>query len=396
MAGYERIEDIAEKFTFSKGQPEKLAAMEAGETFPTFNQAKDIARKYGISEGILYMPPKLARQQIHDVGAIHDFRMGSNRLKTPELIRFLRDVLNRQELLTEIMEEDDTPDLSWIGASKGQAAGSIAQTLIHLIWQGASPALELKDWITKVEERLGVAVMQPRPYHSYSIKNQISGVAINDDKMPVVVLDITDNTQRRMFTLLHELAHLMIEAPGMSKVDSETGSIIPENQKEEKLCDTVAANALMPIQVFKASWKKQTTDKENIESLSKATGASLSACAVRAQHLGFIEGSTMKGLLTIYQKSYTAKQVQQRQYQQKRKDEGKATGYGTPPSLVARNRIGPRMTLKSLLAYDEGRISARDLYDIFGVKLKHLTKIASGVDYEMVRWRPPPDRVSNA
>ena len=394
-AGFPSIEDAASRLDFAKKNPEKLAQMEAGVHFPTLNQLETIAWEYAINKGLLYLPPEQARQQLPDVRGIHDFRMGRDRRNTPELIRLLREVLTRQQLLGEVLDEEEVPDLSWIGTYRRQLPEQIAQALRRMVWQKDKPSTKLNEWIHKVEERLGVTIMQPHPHSSRSIKNQISGVAIDNSKVPIVVLNTKEVDKRRLFTLLHELAHLMIKAPGISKIDSESGNVIPENQQEERICDAVAAEVLMPEEIFNSVWDSSRDEKENIRHLSRETGASASACAVRACRLKQIDEGTMARLLKIYQKKYEEAQAKRKEYQERRKKENKKGG-ALSRSIVARDNVGPRMTLISLLAYDEGRISARDLYDIFGVKLKHLPKIAEKVDYELVRWNPPPGETSKA
>ena len=387
-AGYAQVEDAARRLSFAKENHRRLADMEAGKTDqsrPTPNQVRELAQAYAVSEGLLYMSPELARRQIPDIDSIRDFRLGKDRRKTPELIRLLREVVTRQKLLREILDEDDIPDLSWIGAYKAQSPTEMANALRTRIWRDENPSPGLNEWIRRVEERMGVAVMQPRPHHSRSIKGQLSGVAISDDKVPVVVLNTNDKQERRLFTLLHELAHLMIKAPGISKVDGESDQIVPEDQAEESLCDAVAANTLIPAEVVSELWDPRQEAEANVARLSNKMGGSASACAVRACRLGHIDESTLHRLLSLYRQRHKEAQERPRQ--------GGDSFRGLAPRIVARERVGPRMTLKSLLAFDEGRISALDLHDIFGVRLKHLTAIAKEVGYELVRWRPPPEEM---
>lgn len=397
-AGYKRVEDAAHKLSFARGKAQKLAAMEAGEdekARPTPNQVRELARVYGVDEGLFYLPPERAHQEIPDISDIHDFRMAGDRRKTPELIQLLRGVVARQQLLGEMLEEEERPDLSWMGKYRSLPPAKIASALRKIIWQDDAPATGLGDWIEKAEQRMGVAVMQPHPHHSRSVKGQMSGVALGHGVLPVVVLNAGDGQQRRLFTLLHELAHLMIQRPGISKIDSESGAAIPEDQEEERICDAVAANAIIPPNIFNTMWKQHQEPTENIKHLHRKTGASASACAVRAFQFEQIDRGTMVGLLTIYRKQHQAKQEREKAAREKRRRENDNAGGGGPhPKFIARDNVGPRIALKSLLAYDEGRISTRDLYDIFGVKLKHLTAIAETVNYEMVRWRPPAGEYS--
>ena len=381
-----------------------LESWEAGEDQPTVSAATELAKGYSMPMPLFYLKPELLRENLPDIYSITDFRAGRDHRNTPELIRYLRDVLISQQLLSEVLDDDDVPDLSWIGKSKGKTSDKIAEALLDRVWQKGlldrvcqkdSPQTKLNKWIERVEERLGVAVLQPRPHPSHSIGHQISGLALEDDTVPIIVLNTKDIPERRLFTLLHEIAHLMVKEPGISKMNYESGKPIPPNQKIEALCNRVAAKALMPKAIFDQNWKHEQTEKKEINKLSKLTGASLSACAIRAYNLDFINEETMTELVAGYMKSYTDKMERDKANLERQIKEGKSSGGGPSEAQKARDRIGPGMTLKSLLAYDEGRLSARDLYDVFQVKLKHLTKISGLVDYTLVRWHPPPDKVSS-
>ena len=365
----------------------KLKDIESGQTPITLSQLRKLANKYHVSEGIFYLPQKIAEQQLPDINSIHDFRMGANRRKTPELIRYLRDVMQRQQLLCDVLEEDDQPDLSWIGKYADAPAIKIAEALRKMLWGGKEAEKGLKEWKRETEEQLGVAVMEPRPHYQHSIRHQISGIALNSAKLPVVVLNSKDNNERKLFTLIHEIAHLMIKKPGMSGVDSDSGQRIPENQSEERLCNEVAAETLLPNNIFKSYWGDEQRSSENakaiIDDIVKKIGVSHSACAVRAHRLNLLKEGDMRQLLKTYKSLY---QYHQERQKTKNKEKG---GGGPPPKYTALGNVGHRMALKSLLAYDEGRVSARELYDVFGVKLKHLTSIAEALDYNLVRWRPP-------
>ena len=366
-----------------------LTEMESGQAPVTLSKLKNLAKKYHVNEGIFYLPPEIAEQQLPDINSIHDFRMGANRRKTPKLIRYLRDVMQRQQLLCDMLEEDDQADLSWIGKYADAPAIKIAESLRKILWGEKDAKKELKEWKREAEKQLGIAIMEPRPHHQYDIEHQISGIALNDSKLPVVVLNSKDNQERKLFTLIHEIAHLMIKKPGISRIDSDSGQHIPENQLEERLCNEVAAETLLPNNMFKAHWGNEQRSSESakviISGMVKKIGVSHSACAVRAHRLNLLKKEDMNQLLQIYKMEYQRSLEKQKEANKKKK------GGGPPPEYTALGNVGHRMALKSLLAYDEGRVSARELYDVFGVKLKHLTSIAEALNYNLVRWRPPDE-----
>ena len=388
-AGYQSVLDAAPEFYFSRKTPQRLAAMEAGKDYksrPTLRQIKNIARVYGIDEWLLRLPPEQARLQLPDIGSIRDFRDSRrSKRKTPELVRLLREVMTRQQLLRQVLDEKDVTDLSWIGAYSGKQPEQIAQDLRRMIWQDKTPETRPRAWIDRAEKYMEVAVIQP---HNYSVKDQLSGIAIDNDRVPAVVINADERPEIRLFTLLHELAHLMINAPGISKVDSESGYVIPACKREERICEAVAVNVLIPQGIFNELWKQHLKASENIEHLGNKTGASAAVCAITAYRRKQIDRGTMTRLLKIYKEKHQEKQERDRAARERRVQKGEPDST-LSQSLIARDNIGSRMTLKSLLAYDEKRISARELYYIFGVKLRHLADIADRVNYKLVRRKLP-------
>jgi len=166
------------------------------------------------------------------------------------------------------------------------------------------------------------------------------------------------------------------------------------NHQTERLCNEVAAEALMPGDEFHQSWQQTMAagaDHERaIKRLALDTGASYSAVTVRAANLNLLSVDVMQGLLGKYAAFYAQSKQREAEKREQRKAQGKPAG-GIAQKVVALGRAGPRMTRKALIAYDEGRISSMDLYDIFGVKLNHLPKIAEQVGHHLVRWHGSVD-----
>lgn len=394
-AGYASIADVVANTSYlskRKDGVKELQDWEAGSAMPSTTATKSLASTYGMPVAYFYLTPEALLSNLPDISGIEDFRVGDARIMTPQLNRYLREVVAQRDLLREVLDEDDIAkiDLSWIGKWDGEDAETIASAMCKRIWQSETPKPELAEWISRIEGQFDIAVIQPRPHHAHSIGEEISGLALADDKIPIIVLNDRETLNRRLFTLLHELAHLMVKAPGISRHTYESGQNLPQVSKIEHLCNSVAENALMPKEAFRHIWSQQARLSDKIKAVHKTTGASLSATTVRAHHLNLIEEDDMQKQLNTYATAFRQKQAKVAYAPpQKRKPIQRKPVFGRGQDSLAYDRVGPRMTLKSLLAFDEGRLSALDLYDIFGVKLNNLPKIASKVNYSLVRWHSP-------
>jgi Zn-dependent peptidase ImmA (M78 family) len=66
-----------------------------------------------------------------------------------------------------------------------------------------------------------------------------------DENLPVVYLNNSTTKTRQIFSLLHELAHLLIGINGLSKFDTSYIDRLPQVEKKiERFCNAIAAEVL--------------------------------------------------------------------------------------------------------------------------------------------------------
>jgi len=92
----------------------------------------------------------------------------------------------------------------------------------------------LNEWI-KILENNGILVFQI----SITMNKKIRGFSLIDEDVPVVVLRRSDETSAKIFTLFHELAHLLLQECGIC--DWEESDI-----SHEKFCNHFAGAFLVP------------------------------------------------------------------------------------------------------------------------------------------------------
>jgi len=83
----------------------------------------------------------------------------------------------------------------------------------------------LKYWRQAVEEA-GVFVFK----NSFKQKD-ISGFCLRDEDLPIIYLNNSTSKTRQIFSLLHELAHLLLNMNGLSKFDSDYIDRLPSKEK---------------------------------------------------------------------------------------------------------------------------------------------------------------------
>lgn len=106
----------------------------------------------------------------------------------------------------------------------------------------------LKLWRRAIEAR-GVFVFK----NSFK-QREISGFCLMHDEFPVIVINNSTTKTRQVFSLLHELAHLLFNRNGISRFDTiGIDELPPQDRAIEWFCNSVAAEILVPTRDFAIS-----------------------------------------------------------------------------------------------------------------------------------------------
>ena len=108
-----------------------------------------------------------------------------------------------------------------------------------------SDEIALKRWREAVEA-CGVFVFKA-PFK----QKEISGFCLLDADFPLIYLNNGTSKTRQIFSLLHELAHLLLNVNGISKFEASYISRLPAAERRiEQFCNKVAAEMLIPSDDF--------------------------------------------------------------------------------------------------------------------------------------------------
>lgn len=235
--------------------PETVAAWEAGDGAPSIPQLRALAGVYRRPLAVFYLQEAPRQFQV-----LTDFRMnaGAPREYSPELTQEIEQAHNRRELMLELSEDLDEPippfefRLTTEDPEKaGEAIRSFLKVPVESIVRfggDATGRLGLNTWRAAME-RAGLLVFQS----SRVASEEASGFALAFDHAPVVVINRKDIPQRRLFSLMHEFAHVGLRESGVS--DLEPRRPPAAGKDVELICNSIAAAALMPFNVLMDTWK---------------------------------------------------------------------------------------------------------------------------------------------
>jgi len=343
---------------------DRLQEWEQGDRTLSVPQLRKIAALYKRPIAVFFLPEPPAT-----FDAMRDFRrLSAEDLKhSPALELEIRRVHMRRDNVIEIREETDW-DVTVFGELIGGAPieseelARFARKLlgIELADQSAlkgDPYAALALWTSAIE-RLGVLV-----FHAAKVElGEMRGFSVYHPLLPIIVVNAKDSPRGRLFTLVHELAHLLLRADGLCD-EHDSG----DYSDPEVFCNQVAGSILVPSETLGSeavvrSMVDGKISNEEIQALARRYAVSQEVIIRRLLTLG---------------------KVSSRFYQQKRDEffdfylRTSIKGMtGAPPYhvLVVRN-LGRQYVRAVLGAYYQDAITASTLADYLGVRLKTIPQI---------------------
>lgn len=381
-AGYPELKDVLEALA-SKNSYRKISAglaeWESGSALPTVAEAKRLAGFYRRALVDFYLQE--IPEDMKDPEP-PDFRRGQDRQSfSPNLRLLLRQADERRKWAREFLRESPEsgrfvrppefgarPDPETLGAGIRAWLEVDAREL-----EGIRTRREAREYWVRQAQARGIIVLQSHRHSGYQVpRSEFSGCVMADDIAPTVILNSGDSDAKRIFTLAHELAHLWIAAPGLSRVSFRADAF--REGDDEAYCNRAAAAALLPGREVFQMWKEVAGDiEEKIDHIANVFKASHSAVAVRAARRGFIAERRCNLLLDKYRdyaEREAAKQKPGRSF----------------PDKQALARAGDYFARLTLDAYEQGAVSALEVGELLGVKLDHLNNIARHLQFPLHRW----------
>jgi Zn-dependent peptidase ImmA (M78 family) len=99
--------------------------------------------------------------------------------------------------------------------------------------------------------------------------DEFSGFCLYDDIFPIIFVNNSSAKTRQIFTLIHELAHLLFHTSGIHTIHDEfIPNLASDAQRLEILCNRFAAEFLLPEHEFAAAMQGQAATEASAERLA--------------------------------------------------------------------------------------------------------------------------------
>lgn len=347
---------------------EKLNEWEEGIEYPTIKQAEKLAKTYRRPFALFFLP-----EIPTDFQPLQDFRKSDSKELTTGSIFIIREIQQKQNWLSEVLEESGDPPLSFIGKyslseNPKVVASDIIDTL-EITRDFSKHSFTVKHWIDKIESK-GVFVSRTSFIHSRLLldKDELQGFAIADPYAPFILINSQDWDAPQLFTLIHELAHLWIAETGISndiELDSKNSNPV------EKFCNEVAANVLMPEELMRSFDHKIYIDSNAVYKCAKILGVSSLAFLVRSLNLSLISMANYNKLKKEAQSDFE----EFLKKEQEKKLKSKQSEGGPNPYLLRVNKNSRSFTQFVLDAFRGGNIEPTQASTLLNTSVNNFSKL---------------------
>lgn len=347
---------------------ERLRTIEAGTDQPSVSQLKKMSDKYKRPLIVLLLdePPTT-------FSALKDFRSladdGTDPF-TPELHDEIKRALVQQEIYAELKselgEELQPPRLPSPSRDTYQLAHTL-RTLLQVEYAKqrtwSDPRVALSEWRSRIEG-VGILVLEASGVKT----KEMRGFSLSERLPLVIVVNGQDSDRGKVFTLLHELAHLSLRQPGVCDLHQRSQA----TNDTEVFCNAVAGEALLPESALLSISTvtnhvpgSRWTDDELDRIQTVAGGASREAILRRLLQMNRVGRDEFEERRDEFLEAY----------EEWRKARSRRSKGGPPPHRVQLRDRGRPFVRSVFNAYADGIVNLSEVVDLVGVRTKHLDKM---------------------
>ena len=352
----------------------KLVSWESGEARPTVKQLRKVANVYRQTFAAFFLqePPERFEPPVHDFRKLSPEEDES---LSPELLIDIRNSIDRREIYLELMHDFGEDPLSFkFKTSIQRDPEKVAARIRKILKVTSSKQSGWKDkriafnnWRKSIED-VGVLVFQAIQVPL----SEMRGYSVAKFPLPVIVVNRKDSLAGRSFSMIHELAHIMLRESSLCDLIQHE-KINSKSLRTEVFCNHVAGATLVPKERLLLNPIVEehigiTWDELEISSLSK------SFCVSREV--------VLRRLLVLGKTSRKFYMRKRKDYQKEFESIPKKSSGFLPPSTNIVSASGKPYARIVIDAFNSNLITSSDTSDYLGARLKHLAKISQEVGIE--------------
>lgn len=354
-SGYS-AEEIAA--AFGKDDASIINKWESGESAPTYVQLEKLADKYKRPIAIFFFPEPPEESNTAENPAL---RSSDNGHLDPRMHILLRQAYARQLSLMELnlgtnpSEKKIFRDLQARPTDSSKALAQQARSYLNISvitqarWKNGKEALE--NWRDSVEEN-GIFVFKD------AFKDEsVDGFCLVHDEFPVIYLNNSRPSVRQIFSLFHELGHLLLGENGI------THSINRIDGNIETFCNQFAAECLVPSDDLETQINSPVYNNNTIEMLATRYKVSRPVILLKLINSGILRREDYS--------EWMGRWTQEHEHFKEKRAGSTSPGGGNYHNTHAAY-LGYRFMDLAFSKYRQGHCSIDQLAEYLSTKVKHL------------------------
>lgn len=344
----------------------QLAEWRAGTRRPTVKQLEKFAHATHAPFGQLFLPtPPEEPLPVPDLRTLRDAAIAR---PSADLLDTIYQCQLRQEWFRDYALENGQGPVPYVGSvTRQDDPANVAQRMREVLDIDPSAAPLATSWgsaFSLLSDRIegsGTLVMVSgvvgSDTHRVLRPEEFRGFTLADELAPIVFVNGADTKAAQIFTLLHEFAHVWLGGSALSDVTLGAESGPPE----ERWCNAVAAEALMPRDAVRTEYRGDLSD-DGLDYLARRFTVSTLVVLRRLADLGYLTSGQHRERFAQEEHRVLALLAEAKQNRTSGGDY-----YNVHP-----RRLSKQFTRAVIASAREGGTSYRDAYRLLGTK-KHST-----------------------
>lgn len=346
-----------------------------GEKEPTFNQVERVSQATGIPLGYFFLqtPPQedIPLMEYRTINSISFDRPSRN------LIETIHDMEMVQDWTREHIIAEGVPGPTCVGIFKREQNPIHCAELVRRVlginedwFVSCKTTDDSYRFIRNAISSAGVLVMMSGIVGNNTRRpleiEEFRAFVMIDDYAPLIFINTNDSGNGRLFSLLHEFAHVCV---GESDFYNDRNGGASGIRPVEVLCNAVAAEILVPQTMFLQQWNEyvnNNTERETIEILAKHFKCGITVIARKALDNGMIKSDLYHEMATLAIKRYVDK---------KRRDKENGVSGGDYYRTAA-TRIDKRFFQMLNNSVAEGKTQYTDAFRLTNTNRSSFAKLA--------------------
>jgi Zn-dependent peptidase ImmA (M78 family) len=346
------VEEASETFA-------KIAAWEAGAAFPTYPQLEQLADTFKLPIAVFFFPEPPDLPPISE-----SFRTlpAEEFAQIPRRVQFLLRKASALQLNLFELCQGQNPADRLITRDLNFSVDVIPESMARDVRQYLGISLEeQRSWRTDADAfqnwRQALSGVGIFVFKDAFRAAGFSGFCLYDEVFPIIYVNNSSTKTRQIFTLFHELAHLLFHTSGIDTVADEYIPALPSRARRiEVLCNRFAVEFLVPEAAFLQAFAGSDPSERTAEIL---------AARFRVSREVIYRKFLDRGLITkaVYDEA-AARWAEQRQ------TESGGNPYWTKIAYLGRQYIG-----LALASYHQNRIDEDQLAEYLDSKPRHVAAL---------------------